>query len=89
MAIFGTTLLLSNHMTRRRPYTQIGVQRLPCSRCGCPAKHQWRMCADGCYRPVCAECDIRLNRLVLAFLRVPDRAKTIANYQKRLVKTNP
>lgn len=74
---------------RSRPYTRIGVQRLPCLRCGQPAKCQWCVCADGCYRPVCAECDIRLNSLVLAFLRVPDRAKTIADYQERLVKNNP
>ena len=74
---------------RSKPYTEAGVQRLPCSRCGHPAKHQWRVCADGCFRPVCTECDIRLNSLVLAFLCVPDRAKTIADYRKRLVKTNP
>lgn len=32
---------------RRQPYTEIGVRRVPCTRCGEPAEYQWQVCADG------------------------------------------
>ena len=36
--------------------------------------HQWQICADGnIYRPICKECDIALNALVLEFMG--DRAR--------------
>lgn len=51
---------------RKKPYTVIGIERLPCFRCGKPAYHQWQICADGnLYRPVCLDCDIELNEMVL------------------------
>lgn len=51
---------------RKKPYTVIGIERLPCFRCGNPAYHQWQICADGnLYRPVCLDCDIELNEMVL------------------------
>lgn len=51
---------------RRKPYTSIGISRLPCFRCGETAFHQWQICADNSlYRPICSECDIELNELVL------------------------
>lgn len=54
---------------RRRPYTDAGVGRLPCFRCGRPALHQWSACSDGnLWRPLCLECDIALNRLVLEWM---------------------
>lgn len=54
---------------RRKPYTEIGVRRLKCIRCGEQAVHQWNACADGnLWRPICQECDILLNRLVLMFM---------------------
>jgi hypothetical protein len=75
---------------RSRPYTQRGIRRLRCFRCGRPAEHQWQICADNnVYRPICTDCDIRLNDLVLRFVRDPDRAEKIRKYRDRLVKTNP
>lgn len=54
---------------RRRPYTVDGVRRLPCFRCGQPALHQWSACSDGnLWRPLCLECDVALNRLVLEWM---------------------
>lgn len=54
---------------RRQPYTDAGVRRLPCFRCGRPAMHQWSACADGnLWRPICLACDIELNRMVLAWM---------------------
>lgn len=59
---------------RRAPYTQIGIKRLCCVRCGAkPAVHQWQICADGnVFRPICAACDISLNRLVLEWMGFTD-----------------
>lgn len=59
---------------RTKPYTERGIRRLQCFRCGSPAVHQWQICADGnIYRPICKECDIALNALVLEFMG--DRAR--------------
>lgn len=57
---------------RKKPYTEAGIKRMQCARCGKLARHQWRACADGLWRPICTECDIDLNRLVLEWLGHPD-----------------
>ena len=28
---------------RRPPYTEIGIKRIPCARCGKPSVHQWQV----------------------------------------------
>jgi len=54
---------------RRKPYTEIGIRRMKCVRCGEPAVHQWSACADGnLWRPICRDCDILLNRIALMFM---------------------
>lgn len=54
---------------RKKPYTQKGIGRVPCTRCGRPARYQWQVCADGrLFRPICEECDIALNEAVLRFM---------------------
>ena len=62
---------------RRKPYTQAGIERLPCVRCGAPAHASWQACADNrLHRPICLRCDIALNELVLQWMGDPDwRAK--------------
>lgn len=68
---------------RRRPYTRIGIRRLKCFRAGCEnrAEAQWQICADrGQYRPVCRECDIALNRLVLEWAGFPNVDELIETY---------
>ena len=58
---------------RREPYTEAGVRRLPCVRCRRRAMFQWNACADGnLWRPLCLECDVELNRLVLRWMGDPD-----------------
>ena len=55
---------------RRKPYTAIGISRVPCFGCGKPSVHQWQICADGnVQRGVCAQCDYGINAAVLGFLR--------------------
>ncbi len=68
---------------RREPYTEEGVKRLPCTRCGEPAMHQWNVCSDwNLHRPICKQCDIELNLLVLWFMRDPDWQQKIDAYKE-------
>lgn len=57
---------------RKKPYTEIGISRVPCRRCGKPSVHQWQCCANGNrWMGVCLDCDIELNRIALEFFRLP------------------
>ncbi len=57
---------------RRKPYTEIGIKRVPCFRCGKPSSQQWQICSmNNEYKGLCKECDIELNRKVLLFMDVP------------------
>lgn len=38
-----------------------------CIKCGSPAYWYWRVCSDGPLEPICAECDLELNRLALVW----------------------
>lgn len=71
---------------RRKPYTEIGIRRLRCFRCGAKAcRQQWQICADGNqYRAVCNKCDVELNQLVLEFMNVPNREFKIEVYKEKL-----
>ena len=70
---------------RKKPYTEAGIRRMPCFRCGASATQQWSICADdNLYRPICNECDILLNKLVLWFMRDPDWETKLAKYQETL-----
>ena len=67
---------------RMKPYTEIGVRRLKCFRCGGRAHTQWQICADGNqYRPICFFCDVDLNRCVLRFMGDPEVDAKMAAYE--------
>jgi hypothetical protein len=67
------------NITRREPYTELGIRRLRCIRCGAPAAFQWQICSDGNnHRPVCASCDVDLNEIVLRWFGHP-RADELLN----------
>ena len=67
---------------RSKPYTDRGVRRLKCFRCGKGATTQWQICADGnTWRPLCTFCDIELNKVVLEFMRFPKRKLMGAHYE--------
>lgn len=73
-------------MPRKKPYTQIGIQRLKCYRTTCKNKatHQWQICADGnVYRPICIKCDIEINRMVLKFMEEKNREYKMKMYIKK------
>ncbi len=58
---------------RREPYTEVGISRIPCQRCGEPSSYQWKICATGNkWAGVCVECDIALNELVVKFMGLPE-----------------
>ena len=71
---------------RRTPYTEIGIARLPCFRCGAkPSVYQWQICADGrVYRGVCISCDVKLNQLVLRWAGFPDWKEKMKHYKTRV-----
>ncbi len=68
---------------RLTPYTEIGIKRLKCFRCDNKASQQWQICADGnVYRPICSQCDVVLNYLVMDFMEMSDRDKKIQLYKE-------
>lgn len=70
---------------RRKPYTQIGIGRIPCTRCGNPSVYQWQVCADHRqYRGCCADCDIGLNAMVMEYMRIPQRRSKLRAYRRRV-----
>jgi hypothetical protein len=70
-------------MVRKTPYTEIGIKRVRCFRCGAPASYQWQICSDNnTYRPICTECDIALNELVLKFMGFSNTEELIDKYKK-------
>lgn len=72
-------------MGRRRPYTKVGIRRVPCSRCGEPSVFQWQVCADSRqFRGVCQVCDVLLNDTVMRFMRIPGRARKMAVYRAKV-----
>lgn len=70
---------------RKEPYTEIGISRVPCCRCGKPSTQQWQICSDGNqWRGLCKECDIELNKLVLKFMKFPNWRKILKKYREDL-----
>lgn len=69
---------------RTRPYTQIGIRRKKCFRCGAQAKYQWQICSDGRqYRPICEQCDIELNEMVLRWMGFTDWEEKMEAYMAK------
>jgi hypothetical protein len=70
---------------RRKPYTLIGIRRKPCSRCGRPSVAQWQACANGRrFVPLCTLCDVKLNQVILDFMRLPGRSRLMLAYKRRM-----
>ena len=72
---------------RKIPYTDVGITRMNCFRKGCnnKAKYQWKICAAGnLWRPICKECDIILNKLVLDFFCFENKDKMIEKYKEEI-----
>lgn len=72
-------------MPRLKPYSAIGVKRIPCARCGGKSHAQWNICADKIgtrtqYRGLCLECDIGMNELAMRFVFGASREDDLAAY---------
>ena len=58
---------------RIKPYTEIGISRVPCVRCGEPSAAQFQVCATrNQWCAVCRKCDLALNALVVKFMKLPN-----------------
>jgi hypothetical protein len=69
---------------RRKPYSERGISRVKCFRCGNPSKYQWQICSDGNqYRGLCRSCDIELNKVVLCFMKFPDWREKLERYRQQ------
>lgn len=70
---------------RLKPYTEIGIKRMKCFRCGRKAVFQWQICSDGNqYRPICLKCDIELNAMVLKWAGFPDWSNKLIIYKEKV-----
>ena len=68
---------------RKKPYTAIGIERIPCFRCGAPSFHQWQICSDNrLFRALCSKCDVEMNRMVLRWMGFRNWRSKIAAYRK-------
>lgn len=71
---------------RKEPYTEIGIRRLTCFRCGASKpQQQWQICADdNLYRPICNKCDVELNEMVLKWAGIKNWRSKLKRYKKQL-----
>lgn len=65
-------------------------ERKTCNRCGARARHTWTV--DPCAlmsktikAKLCDQCDIEINRYILAFYRVPNSKKLMEAYRKKIL----
>ena len=67
---------------RKEPYTQIGISRVPCKRCGKSSTQQWQICSlDNLYMGVCDNCDIELNEMTLRFFKIKGVKQIMTKYK--------
>lgn len=49
---------------RKKPYSEGGIHRVPCVKCGKPSRYQFRICSTDRWTAVCPDCDLYINRIV-------------------------
>lgn len=75
---------------RRRGFYTVGdLARLQllCARAGCArvALFTWSACADANWlRPLCPECDVEMNDMVLRWMGDPDRTEKMRAYRAEM-----
>lgn len=79
---------MHNIIGRREPYTEIGIRRLDCARCGeHRATSQWNCCANGNrWVALCTECDVALNELTLEWLGHPGAQNLMQEYKRKKLR---
>jgi hypothetical protein len=73
---------------RKKPYLESEINKLPCFRCGKLSSYQWNICADEKYHPVCSDCDIGLNKLVLDFMDFHNKEQLLEKYIESKLNKN-
>ena len=59
---------------------------IPCVHCGANSQCQWVVCANGPdFIPMCIDCDIALNHLILSFLKFENCEDLMKQYKESLV----
>lgn len=70
---------------RTSPYTERGIARVPCVKCGQPSRFQWRICATGSWHAVCRDHDVDINRQIAMWaFGAKDGAAIADAYEKSL-----
>lgn len=73
-------------MSRRTPYTERGITRVPCARCGQPSRYQWSACADdNKWSPLCPACDVGLNEVAMKYVYGAKAEPKLKQYRKRVI----
>lgn len=67
--------------TRTKPYTERGISRVPCVKCGAPSEAQWRICSTNAWTAVCKRCDRTINRKVAMWAFGKDAAPILKAYE--------
>ena len=72
---------------RRKPYTERGITRVPCTRCGRPSSAQWHLVPCACpelkrWVGLCRACDVKLNALVMGWFKFDGRDALLAAYTR-------
>lgn len=74
-----------NYLGAAEPIPVEDIWELGCMRCGAPSQCQWAICANnGNHLPLCIDCDIALNRLILMFMNV-EPEDFITDYRGKLI----
>jgi hypothetical protein len=56
---------------------------VPCARCGESSHYQWNICADkNRPRGICADCDVKLNAMVMRWMFGRTREADITAYRQ-------
>jgi hypothetical protein len=76
-------------MSRRTPYTERGITRVPCARCGKPSRYQWSCCAnDNRYVALCPSCDVGLNEVAMRYVYGRKAEPKLQQYRRNVIPTN-
>lgn len=72
---------------RRKPYTDRGISRVPCVKCGRPSKYQWRICSTNAWSAVCGACDLAINTIVAEWAFGKQKAAPLLDRYRRQFPT--
>ena len=73
---------MAKKVGRKKPYTNKGIHRVYCCRCGKLSSQQWQVCSlDNRWFGICNECYILLNEMVLDFMRIQGRKELKRKYR--------